>query len=85
MSKYDDFDLDVVKSSGIGNEASKAGTALLCQFSLYICTEVVETVTKSIFCPEGSDACTTPSQGCTEKCDQTLSACHSYCGSGCRR
>ena len=37
-------------------------------------------------CTDGcTDACTTPSQGCTGICDQTLSACHSYCGNACRR
>lgn len=76
MSKYDDFDLDIMKNSSIVNDASSNKTRVEC-YTVTACT-------CNDFCVSLMDICV-PSQECTEICNQTLSACHSYCGSACRR
>ena len=77
MSKYDEFDLDIRKNADTVNDAGDARSGLECA-TWSICVDLTISVVLS-------QCCTTPSQGCTGTCDQTLSACHSYCGNACRR
>ena len=70
MSKYDEFDLDIRKNADTVNDAGDARSGLECA-TWSICVDLTISVVLS--------------QGCTGTCDQTLSACHSYCGNACRR
>lgn len=84
MSKYDEFDLDIRKNADTVNDAGDARSGLECA-TWSICVDL----TISVLCLSAvlmaAQMRTTPSQGCTGTCDQTLSACHSYCGNACRR
>lgn len=79
MSKYDDFDLDIRKSSGSGGaDANSLTTAVDCYtieltVTLWSCEATcIDCVTND--CTEGTNTCS----------GNTCSVCRSYCGSGCR-
>lgn len=84
MAKYDDFDLDIRNDNPVEPEYIPTTSDLLCAYTLSVCVDLTVSIIASECCNKTA-ACGTPSQGCTGQCDKTVSACQSYCGSGCRR
>lgn len=78
MSKFDDFNLDI-KGDGNGN----VGGAKSVTVDPWICTTTVTTMISCVLteCMGTGSECQGTDSGCS---GDTVSACRSYCGGGCR-
>lgn len=82
MNKFDDFDLDIKKIKANSEEElnTKVATTLLTCTMPGVCDTTLVTIAT---CDNTCMGCgSTRGEECTAN---TCSACHSYCGSACRR
>lgn len=75
MANYDDFDLDVKNTTNSNEKESKG---IIVDITLAVCLSMIDS------CSLVTGTAATGCQGATGQCGgQTVSLCHSYCGSGC--